>query len=48
MVMLSPFFGVVLVAFILGIALLIIGIQIIVAGISCRQKAMIRHRFMGC
>jgi uncharacterized membrane protein HdeD (DUF308 family) len=38
----APFFGVIFVAFILGVALLIIGIQIIVAGIPGRQKGMIR------
>jgi uncharacterized membrane protein HdeD (DUF308 family) len=38
MVLVAPFFGVILVTFILGIALLIIGILIIVAGISGRQK----------
>ena len=42
MVLVAPFFDVIFVAFILGIALLIIGIQIIVAGIPGRQKGKIR------
>ena len=40
--MVSPAVGVAFVAFIIAIALLIIGIQMIVAGISGRRMRMVR------
>jgi uncharacterized membrane protein HdeD (DUF308 family) len=40
MIMVSPLFGAALVALILGVALIVIGIEIIVSGISGRQMRM--------
>jgi uncharacterized membrane protein HdeD (DUF308 family) len=46
MIMVSPHFGAALVGLILGIALLILGIEIIVSGISGRKMSMMPSRGM--
>jgi uncharacterized membrane protein HdeD (DUF308 family) len=47
LIMASPLIGAVLVSLILGIALLIIGIEIIATGVSGRQMTMMPSRGMG-
>jgi uncharacterized membrane protein HdeD (DUF308 family) len=41
MILVSPFFGLVLAGFFIGIALIIIGIQMIVAGFSGRETSLV-------
>jgi uncharacterized membrane protein HdeD (DUF308 family) len=45
MILVSPFFGLVLVGFLIGIALIIIGIQMIAAGFSGRETDIVPTGF---